>query len=76
MLHALATVIAAAEEKSEPDKTAFYIFGGLAAVWAVVLAMFGMRRATFPETPGAQRVVQVVSLLIVAGAMATAVITA
>ena len=76
MLHALTTVFAAAEGEAEPSKTAFYICGGLLAAWAVVLAAFGMSRSTFPETAGAQRGVQLISLVFVVAAMATAVITA
>ena len=76
MLHALTTVFAAAEGGSEPSKTAFYICGGLLAAWAVVLSVLGLSRATFPETAGAQRGVQLLSLVLVVAAMATAVITA
>jgi hypothetical protein len=76
MLHALTALVLAAEEEAEPSKTAFYIFGGLLAVWAVVLAAIGMTQATFPATAGAKRGVMAISGVLMAAAMATAIITA
>jgi hypothetical protein len=74
----LATLIAFATEAAEEEtsKTAFYVLGGVAAVWAIVLFAVGMRSATFPATPGAQRGVIAVSALVVIAAMASAVLTA
>ncbi len=63
----------AAEEES--SKTLFYVLGGLAAAWAVTLFAVGMRSATFPSSDGAMRGVIAISVLVVAGAMAGAVIT-
>jgi hypothetical protein len=73
----LATLIALATEaaEEEPSKTAFYVLGGVAAVWAIVLFAVGMRSATFPASAGAQRGVIAVSVLVVVGAMASAVLT-
>jgi hypothetical protein len=73
----LATLIAFATEaaEEEPSKTAFYVLGGVAAVWAIVLFAVGMRSATFPASAGAQRGVIAVSVLVVVGAMASAVLT-
>jgi hypothetical protein len=76
MLHALTALVLAAEAGTETSKTAFYIFGGLLAAWAVVLAGLGMSQATFPATAGAKRGVMAISAVLMAGAMATAVITA
>jgi hypothetical protein len=64
----------AAEE--ETSKTAFYVLGGVAAVWAIVLFAVGMRSATFPASPGAQRGVIAISAVVVIAAMASAVLTA
>jgi hypothetical protein len=75
-MHALIALIVAAEEEAEPSKTAFYIFGGLLAVWAVVLSGIGMSSATFPATTTAKRGVIALTAVLVAAAMATAVITA
>jgi hypothetical protein len=74
----LATLLTFAAEtaEEEPSKTLFYILGGAAAVWAVVLFAVGMRSPTFPGSPGAQRGVIAVSVLVVIGAMASAVLTA
>jgi hypothetical protein len=73
MVHAL--LVLAAEE-AEPSKTAFYICGGLLAVWAVVLGFVGLRSPDFPGTNGRARAVMAVSGVLMVGAMATAVITA
>jgi hypothetical protein len=75
-MHALIALIVAAEEEAEPSKTAFYIFGGLLAVWAVVLSGIGMSSATFPATTAAKRGVIALTAVFMAAAMATAVITA
>lgn len=76
-MHALIALITAAETaEAEPSKTAFYIFGGLLAAWAVVLSAIGMSSATFPATVGAKRGVIGLTAILMAAAMATAVITA
>jgi hypothetical protein len=76
-MHGVIGLILAAEAGGEEtSKTAFYICGGLLAVWAVVLSAFGMTRETFPATVGARRGVIGLTALFVAAAMATAVITA
>ena len=75
MLATLLTLAAEAAEE-EPSKAAFYILGGAAAVWAIVLFAVGMRSADFPGSPGAQRGVIAISVALVVGAMASAVITA
>jgi hypothetical protein len=74
----LATLLTLAAEtaEDEPSKTAFYILGGAAAVWAIVLFTLGMRSETFPGSPGAQRGVIAVSVLIVVATMASSVLTA
>ena len=76
MLHALSALVVAAEAQVEPSKTPFYLFGGVLAVWAVVLSAIGMSQATFPATVNAKRGVVALTALLVVGAMATAVITA
>jgi hypothetical protein len=76
-MHALIALITAAESGAEESsKTAFYICGGLLAAWAVVLSVIGMSSETFPGTVGAKRGVIAITLVFVAAAMATAVITA
>jgi hypothetical protein len=74
----LATLIAFATEVAEEEtsKTAFYVLGSVAAVWAILLFTVGMRSATFPASAGAQRGVIAVSVLVTAAAMASAVLTA
>jgi hypothetical protein len=76
-MHALIGLIVAAESTAaESSKTAFYICGGLLVVWAVVLSAIGMSQETFPATVGARRGVILLTAVLVAAAMATAVITA
>jgi hypothetical protein len=62
-----------AEEASEP--VAFYICGGIAAAWAILLFLVGMRSHDFPGSPAAARVVGLISVLVVAAAMASAVLS-
>jgi hypothetical protein len=73
----LATLITfAAEEGAEPSKTLFYIFGGLLAVWAVVVSAIGIRaHDTFPPTLSARRGVMAISVVLVLCAMGSAVLT-
>jgi hypothetical protein len=75
MLATLLTIAAEAAEE-ETSKTAFYILGGAAAVWAIVLFALGMRSATFPGSAAAQRGVMAISVVLVISAMASAVLTA
>ena len=63
-------------EEEEPSKVPFYVLGGAAAAWAIVLFAVGMRSESFPGSRGAQRGVIAVSLLLVLGTMASSVLTA
>jgi hypothetical protein len=54
---------------------AFHVCGGLFAVWAVVLSFVGIRREDFPATPGAQRLIATVSVLLAIAAIGSAVYT-
>lgn len=74
MLHHIATVVLAVDDH-EPSKTPFYIGGGILALWAVTLGFIGLRSETFPATRGAARGVMGISVLLVAIAVATALIT-
>jgi hypothetical protein len=72
----LATLLLAAEEGAEPSKTPFYILASCLVAWALILAFGGMRRhATFPASAGVQRGLMLLTVLLVAGTMFTAVIT-
>jgi hypothetical protein len=75
-MHALFSLVLAADVAAEKSKTAFYLLGGLLAVWAVVLSGIGMSQATFPATVGAKRGVIALTGVLVLGAMAAAVLTA
>ena len=73
----LATLLLFATEAGgeEPDQTLFYILGGLAAAWAVVLFAIGMTSPSFPSSAAVQRLVILISVLVVTGAMAGAVLS-
>ena len=79
LLSALATITAFAQEvveEEESEPVAFYILGSAAAVWAIVVFAVGMRSRDFPGSAGAQRAVMAISVVLVAAAMASAVLTA
>ena len=75
MLATLLTFAAEAVE-DEPSKTPFYILGGTAAAWAILLFALGMRSPTFPGSAAAQRGVMAISAVLVVCTMASAVLTA
>ena len=54
---------------------AFHVVGGLLALWAVVVSFLGITREGFPKGKGAEVIVSVVSVVLVIGAIATAVYT-
>jgi len=60
---------------AEPSKVPFYIAGALLAVWAVVLAGIGLTRPGFPYSERGGRGVMLVSLLLMALAIAMAIVT-
>ena len=75
MLHALFT-LAAAEGGEESSKALFYIYGGLLAVFAVVVSAVGItRRDTFPAGKSQARGVMALAALLVLATMAAAVVT-
>ena len=56
--------------------TAFYIAGGLLALWAVVLSALGITREGFPRTDGSARIVMALSVLLALAAILSGVIGA
>ena len=70
-------LLQAAEEAPEPSKTPFYILASCLVAFALILSAVGTaRHETFPQTVGLQRAIMLVGVLLVAGTMFTAVITA
>ena len=59
----------------ETSKVPFYIAGGAFAVWAVVLAVIGLRRPEFPGNLRGQRGVMAISFVLMAAAVAMAIVT-
>ena len=75
MLHALVSLAAA--EKEQTSKTAFYILGATLVAWALLVSAVGIsRHENFPPSRAAARAVMAISVLLVLGAMASAVLTA
>jgi hypothetical protein len=52
---------------------AFHVIGGIAAIWAVVVAVIGIKKEDFPG--GAEKIVGAISVLIVIGTISAAIIT-
>jgi uncharacterized cupredoxin-like copper-binding protein len=75
-MHAIAVQLALvlAAEKS---KVPFYVAGGVLVLWALTVALgLGLRRGDFPTNLSQQRAVIAVTVVLVLGALSTAVITA
>ncbi len=54
---------------------AFHVLGGLLAAWALLVSFLGITRENFPGTKGAERLVALISLTLVAAAIGSAIIT-
>jgi len=60
----------------EKSHIAFYVAGGLLAIWAIFISVgIGLRMPDFPRNRNGQRLVILISVLLVAATMSTAVIT-
>jgi hypothetical protein len=76
LAQALITFAAEAVEHDEPDKTAFYVLGGILAVYAVAVSFVGIRGyASFPGSKGARSGIMALSVALVVATMASAVLT-
>jgi hypothetical protein len=53
---------------------AFHVIGAIAAIWAVGVAGWGIRKEDFPRG-AAEKVVGAISVLVVLGAISAAIIT-
>ncbi len=60
---------------AEPSKVPFYLVGGALAVWAVILSALGLTNPSFPHGERGERGVILISVLLVAATIATAVAT-
>ena len=52
---------------------AFHVIGGLTAIWAVAVAVVGIRKEDFPG--GAEKIVGAISVLLVVSAISAAIIS-
>jgi len=55
---------------------AFHVLGGLLALWALVVSFLGITRESFPGSKGAENIVAAISVVLVIGAVASAILTA
>ena len=54
---------------------AFHVLGSLAAIWALLVSFLGITRENFPSTGGQERIVGAISVILVAGAIGSAIYT-
>ena len=54
---------------------AFHVIGGLLALWALLVSFLGVTRESFPGSTGAERVVALISVVLVVGAIGAAIVT-
>ena len=52
---------------------AFHVLGGLTAIWAVTVAVIGIKKEDFPG--GAEKIVGAISVLLVVSAISAAILT-
>jgi hypothetical protein len=70
-----AWILAEAGAVDEGSKTAFYIGGGVLVAWAVIVSLMGISRPEFPGSAAVGRLTMLVTVVLVAGAISTSVIT-
>ena len=58
-----------------PSKVPYYVAGSVLALWAVLLAVWGISHADFPGSEGRGRLIVLTSFVLVAATMSTAVLT-
>ena len=78
MLATVLSILAQAEPRIDEahDQTAFFIAGGVLAVWAVILAVLGLRSQRFPGGAGGERIVLLIGVVLVIATTSTAVLSA
>ena len=55
---------------------AFHVFGGLLAIWALIVSFLGITRENWPSKKGVERGVIAISITLVLCAIGSAVLTA
>jgi hypothetical protein len=72
-----AVLLLSAEAAAKTSKAPFYIVAGALVLFALGLSAIGTaRHETFPPSRGVARAISLVAVLLVAGTMAAAVLTA
>ena len=57
------------------DVNAFYVLGGVLALWALLVSFLGVTRENFPATKRSERLVALISVTLVVGAIGSAIVT-
>lgn len=60
---------------AEVSKVPYFVLGGLLVVWALIVAGIGIRNPSFPGTPARERLVMLISAVMMALVVAAAVVT-
>ena len=68
--------VAGSAARPSVEVNAFHVLGGVLAAWALLVSFLGITREHFPASKPAERLVAAISILLVAGALGSAVITA
>jgi Mn2+/Fe2+ NRAMP family transporter len=55
---------------------AFHVLGGILALWALLVSFLGVTRENFPASKRSERLVAVISVVLVIAAISSAIITA
>jgi plastocyanin len=58
-----------------PSKVPYYVAGGLLALWAVLLAIWGIAHVEFPGSQGRGRLIMLTSVMLVVATLTAAVLT-
>lgn len=56
--------------------TAFYVLGGVLAAWALIVTALGLTQEGFPGAGAGERIVATISVVLVAGAIGSGIVTA
>lgn len=60
----------------EKDKTPYYIAGGALVLWALAISLgVGLRSPDFPRTAGLQRLLMLITAVLVVATVSTAILT-
>ena len=62
-------------EREDHDKTAFYVAGGVLALWAVLVSLVAFTKSDFATERGLSRIVIAITAVLMLVTMATSILT-